>query len=245
MAVRPLRIMTFNILAGKDIHRELNLERTADVIAAAEPDVVGLQEVDRHYGERSEWADQTAELAARLGWTGEFSPGLDLEPESGRSQRRQFGDAILTPHRMHSFTAHALTNLDGTTDEPRGAGCAEIEIDGHRLQVINTHLDHRSPEQRRHQALQVRSLLDATDGPAVVLGDLNARPDDPEVRLLSDGLRDAAESLDQAAALTYPSDSPTIRIDHIFARQLDPVRAVVLDVRASDHRPVLAEFSWQ
>lgn len=247
MPARRVRVLTFNILAGKDIDRQLNLDRTADVIAATEPDVVGLQEVDRHFGDRSEWLDQTAELTARLGWSGGFSPGLDLDPEPGHTERRQFGEAILTKHRLASFSAHPLTNLE--SDDPllevRGAARAEIEIDGWTLHVVNTHLDHRSPAQRLHQSAQVRALVDASSGPALVLGDLNAGPEDAEVRQLREGLVDAAAGLDPSASLTYPSDVPQIQIDHIFARDLDLVRSAVLDVRASDHRPVLAEFSWR
>lgn len=244
--MKPLRVLTFNILTGHDLYGRLDLGRTADVIAATEPDVVGLQEVDRHYAERSEYADQTAELADRLGWSGEFSPGLDSDPEPGRSQRRQFGDAILTPHRIVRFTAHRLENLpsDDPGLETRGVGHAELEIAGRRLQVFNTHLDHRWPEHRQHQAQQVRALIDATAGPAVVTGDFNAAREDAEVEIIGSGFADAAADLDPQAALTFPSDVPNRRLDYVFARELRPVRAAVLNVRTSDHRPLLAELSW-
>jgi len=245
-AVSPtIRVLTFNILAGHDLERRLDLGRTADVIAACEPDVVGLQEVDRHFSDRSEYADQTAVLAERLGgWSHAFAPGLDLDPEEGRTERRQFGPALLTPHRLVTAGAQRLENLpsDDPQLEPRAVVTAIVEVGGQRLEVLNTHLDHRSPQQRIHQARQVSALVGATAGPAVVMGDLNAASDTAEVRVLASGLMDATLSI--PGALTYPSDVPEVRLDHIFVRELMPLRAAVLDVRASDHRPVLAELGW-
>ena len=46
-AKRTLRIMTYNIHVGVGMDKKLDLQRIADVINAARPDLVGLQEVDR------------------------------------------------------------------------------------------------------------------------------------------------------------------------------------------------------
>jgi len=46
-AKRTLRVMTYNIHVGVGMDKKLDLQRIADVINAARPDLVGLQEVDR------------------------------------------------------------------------------------------------------------------------------------------------------------------------------------------------------
>src|SRR5690606_30062940 len=98
-----LRVLTFNIRAGRNLAGRLDLARTAEVIAEADADVVGLQEVDRQFSERSAWVDQTAALSEQLGWHARFAPAL----ERGEGQ---YGIAILSPYEISSFTAHQLTN---------------------------------------------------------------------------------------------------------------------------------------
>ena len=46
----PVRVMTYNIHAGLDSANRYNLPGIADVIRASGADIVGLQEVDVHWG---------------------------------------------------------------------------------------------------------------------------------------------------------------------------------------------------
>jgi len=64
---REFRLATFNIRHGVGADGVLDLERVAAVIEQASADVVCLQEVDRNWGARSGFQDQTAWLAGRLG----------------------------------------------------------------------------------------------------------------------------------------------------------------------------------
>lgn len=60
--------MTFNILVG-GAGRGQPLERTVDVIRAADPDTVGMQEALTHAGGNGTETDSGAKVAAMLGWT--------------------------------------------------------------------------------------------------------------------------------------------------------------------------------
>jgi endonuclease/exonuclease/phosphatase family metal-dependent hydrolase len=63
---------------------------------------------------------------------------------------------------------------------------------------------------------------------------------------LSKGFEDAwIRSRAKGFGLTYPADTPVKRIDYIFYRRTDAVRAKkawVVNTVASDHVPVMAEI---
>src|SRR5678816_3441002 len=61
-AKKTIRVMTFNIHVGVGMDKKLDLQRIADVINREQPDLVGLQEVDRGV-KRTEGKDEIAELA--------------------------------------------------------------------------------------------------------------------------------------------------------------------------------------
>lgn len=83
-----LRVMTYNIRWGLGTDRRYDLERVAAVIAAVEPDLVGLQEIERG-SPRSRFRDQPALLGRRLGMHVAFGPSLCLGSW-------QFGNALLS-----------------------------------------------------------------------------------------------------------------------------------------------------
>src|SRR5262245_20137112 len=82
---KTLRVMTYNIHVGVGIDKKLDLQRIADVINREQPDLVGLQEVDRGV-KRTEGKDEIAELATMTQMHFAFAPNLDYQ---GRHSRRQ------------------------------------------------------------------------------------------------------------------------------------------------------------
>jgi endonuclease/exonuclease/phosphatase (EEP) superfamily protein YafD len=93
----------------------------------------------------------------------------------------------------------------------------------------------------------VREIGDAS--PVIVGGDLNATPQDIEVRLLNEfGLDD----LGSAAGDTTTGDDPQKRIDYIWGRGVIGAQAhtvggqdLVDAKRASDHRPLIVNVTVQ
>jgi endonuclease/exonuclease/phosphatase family metal-dependent hydrolase len=86
---RPIRVMSYNIHHGQGIDDRLDLARIAAEIRESRADIAGLQEVDRHWSERSDLADQAVELARELAIHVVYGANLDLDPLNPGEPRRQ------------------------------------------------------------------------------------------------------------------------------------------------------------
>ena len=125
----------------------------------------------------------------------------------------------------------------------RGYLWALIDVgESQPLLVIDTHLHHVDEESLPRQA-QVPVLLEFwQDRPSsVLLGDLNAEPDSPEMGMLYDaGLVDSWNEVGSGMGHTFSSRDPHRRIDWIWhSDDLAAVQAEVIQTLASDHLPVL------
>jgi endonuclease/exonuclease/phosphatase family metal-dependent hydrolase len=242
-AVR-LRVATYNIQAGGG-----NLLAIAETIRELNADVIGLQEVDVHWSARSRFADQAAELGRALDMEVRFAPIYRLPNPDGTKPVREFGVAILSRHRIVSFRNDTLTRLStqDTAQGPApmpGLANAVVEIQGRRIRVFSTHLDYRAdPRVRARQVTEMLRYIGDSEEPVLLLGDLNAAPDAPELRPLFGRLRDVWSSRSDSGH-TYPAPAPTKRIDYVLASSDFFVgHAAVVPVLAADHRPVAADLA--
>src|SRR5690606_17836494 len=177
---RTLRLATFNIHHGASPDDVLDLERTASVIRAMRVDVVGLQEVDRHWGERSDFVDQAAWLGRRLGFHHAYGANLDEDPPEPGRPRRQYGTAILSRWPILRARNTFLPRFED--HEQRGLLEALIRVRDRRIRFACTHLQHNDERERQAQAEAIVDLLGGADLQRTVLvGDLNAVPDTPEI----------------------------------------------------------------
>jgi endonuclease/exonuclease/phosphatase family metal-dependent hydrolase len=232
-----VRVATYNIHHGVGLDGRLDLDRTARAIAATGATLVGLQEVDRHFGERSGFADQAAELAGRLGLEPVFGADIDRPPPAAGAPRRQYGNAILSGYPVLSSANTRLPRPEGT--EQRGLLQAVVEVDGGPVTLFCTHLQHDSASARQAQADEVARIVAATAGPVVLVGDLNARPDASEVRTLTAILVDAWATAGQGRGDTFNALFPRARIDYVLSSpDLVARRPAVVRAYASDHRPL-------
>ncbi|WP_424185251.1 endonuclease/exonuclease/phosphatase family protein [Actinokineospora sp. G85] len=235
-----LRAMTFNIHTGIGADGALDLDRSAAAIRAAHPDVVGLQEVDVRWSERSGFADQAEELGRRTGMRVFFAPIYDLP---GEPHRRRYGVAVLSALPVLLTRNHEITRLStqdpGLSPTPM-PGFAEVVVRTRAglAHVYSTHLDYRpDPSVRAAQVHDMLRVLARTRAPKILLGDLNAEAGAPELAPLWTALRPVP------SAPTYPAAAPTAAIDHVAVSGDVRTRAVsVPDTRASDHRPVVADL---
>src|SRR3712207_7191297 len=90
----PVRLVTFNTHHGVGDDGRHDLPRLATVLAAADADLICLQEVDRYYGGGREEGEQGLLLSRGLDKQMGWGPGID-EPRRERGVGREEGKGVL------------------------------------------------------------------------------------------------------------------------------------------------------
>jgi endonuclease/exonuclease/phosphatase family metal-dependent hydrolase len=236
-----LRVLSYNIHAGKDAQQVDNLERVAAIIDSTDADIVLLQEVDRRT-QRSAGADHFSELRRLTGMQGVFGKSLDY-------QGGEYGIAVLSRWPLDSVQALPLRveppqARSGGAYEPRIALHVRVRAPGRVLEVINTHLDATGTgTYRKQELIGVLAYMKqriAPDAPLLLGGDLNARPTTDDINAVAFALTDAFGSCGTGNGESFPAHAPDRRIDYIFLRHARCSTARVIETQASDHRPLLA-----
>jgi endonuclease/exonuclease/phosphatase family metal-dependent hydrolase len=247
----PLRVLSYNIFHGAGADGVFDLSRTAAAIRDTGADVVGLEEVDQHWGDRSEWTDETAELAAMLGMRSFFAHIYDLPPVTPGQPNRRYGLAILSRYPIVHAENHWITRLSTQDPNPAPAPApgfpeAVVDVRGALVHVYATHLDFRPDPSVREMQVRDTLAIMAQDGPdaqQVLTGDFNAGPAAPELAPLWEHVTDAWKVAGEGSGLTYPSEQPAQRIDYVtVSAGIGVTGASVPATLASDHRPVLASL---
>jgi endonuclease/exonuclease/phosphatase family metal-dependent hydrolase len=235
-AKKTLRVMSYNIHVGVGMDKKLDLQRIADLINREQPDLVGLQEVDRGV-KRTEEKDEIAELAKLTRMDFSFAPNLDY-------QGGQYGVAILSRHLIQKADHQKYENKREA--ERRGMLRVEVEIDGRKVNFVTTHLDYQFEDGRLFETEQLLRLLGGVTGPLIISGDFNDEPAGSAYKLMRATFEDAwLQSKAKGQGLTFPANQPVKRIDYIFTRTSDRIRVKkswVVSSLASDHLPLMAEI---
>jgi endonuclease/exonuclease/phosphatase family metal-dependent hydrolase len=223
-----VKLLSYNIKVGAETSL-IEVARTAASIGA---DVIALQEV----GCRWLWGDrgdgvQTISSVTGLAHT-RFAPAL--ASFSGGA----FGVAILS---RYPILRHELRYLERHVDEPRVLLQAELALpEAQPLRVFTTHLSYK--EDRVWQARQIAQEITQRDSLAILLGDINAEPEEQLHALAAPGFVDAFAAVGEGSGYTFATNDPKWRIDYAM---VDPriklVSCKVLDLKASDHYPLLLE----
>jgi endonuclease/exonuclease/phosphatase family metal-dependent hydrolase len=235
--------MTWNIHHCVGIDRRHSIERIAAVISEYDPDIVALQELEVNH-RRSARIHQPSELARLLRMDYHYHPARIVKGAG-------FGNGILSRLRMRHVRCGVLPSHPIVRLQKRGALWMSVEVEGHEVQIINTHFGLVGSE----RVLQARALCgsdwldhqDCRHRPRIVCGDFNATPRSAAYRMLDGTLRDAQHLAGDPKVSTWPSLLPVVRYDHVFvghgirARRMEVPRTRRTLV-ASDHLPVLMEF---
>lgn len=223
-----LRIMTYNIRHGAGMDDVVDLDRQAQVIQSATPDIVGLQEVDSCV-KRSGYIPEAAILGEKLGMYATFGPAIPLT--GGK-----YGVAILSKERPLS-----VRNIPLPGKEKRTLLVCEFQ----EYVFASTHLD--LEEENRLTSLDI--ILEEVarwEKPFFICGDWNDKPTSTLIKTMKKSFSFINNLTDNSANYTFPARNPNCIIDYIasYGRVYKSIRSrkVINEPEASDHRPVIVEI---
>ncbi len=230
----PVKVMTYNIHSGYDVSGRQDFDAIARVIENSGADVIGLQEVSR-----------VRLMDGAVDMTSWLSRRLDMQVLFLGTGEPTWGNALLSRYPIIESGMGELPD-DGTLIK-RGYLWATIDVgEAEPLLVIVTHLHHIVADSQVRQ-IQVPVILDFWDGrgQTILMGDLNAGPDSAEMELIArTGLVDSWAKSGAGDGFTYYATQPDERIDFLWhSPDLEVSKIEVLQTPASDHLPVIAEFS--
>ena len=200
-----LKVLTFNILGGRNVDGKRDVTRLAKIIKVLDPDIVAMQEVDKGTG-RMQGRDTTAELAKLTGMYQAYGKAMDYDGGL-------YGEAVLSKYPIKQIKNYPLPAEKGA--EPRAALTVKVNIPGIDAEYlfIATHLDHLSKETNRiMQAHKLNEIISSQEQNYIIAGDMNAEPDSKTMKILSEKAQFTPKSLHLP---TYSSSKPKVKIDWI------------------------------
>jgi endonuclease/exonuclease/phosphatase family metal-dependent hydrolase len=225
----PIVVMDFNVHNGFSRAGLLDLEAIAEVIEESGAGIVGLQEVSRGWVINGS-TDMAQWLSQRLGMSYYFAS----------TEGELWGNMSLSryPILRADLAAYSTESLLLR----RGYLVAEIDTGQSILEVTVTHFYHRGEgsDIRQVQAAEVLDGRATTAG--LLMGDMNAIPDTPEMALFGQaGWIDVlSDVVPESARYTNSVDAPYQQIDYIFVTpDVAFSEPMVIQTMVSDHFPVV------
>lgn len=249
-----LRVVTLNLFHDKNEWLNRRPQIT-DTLRELQPDAIALQEVIQ----TDTTANQATVLAYDLGYHATF---VSTDP---KGQVKRYGNAILTRTTPIRTAETRLNPLD----DSRTAVMTEIEKDGKRFAIFDTHLNYENNANgeriRSEQVGDLVRFVDANRGNAiaVIAGDFNTVSNARELASITTTFNSAYDAIHRDANRNerehttlnpkfFSEERDLRRIDHVFydAKKLTPVNAERLFVKpdgngiyATDHFGVIADFT--
>lgn len=234
LSAQRVKILTYNIHHANPPSKpgKIDIEAIAEVIKAADADVVGIQEVDVRVS-RSEMMDQAKRLAELTHTNYFFSKGIDLE-------KGEYGILILSKHKI--LNQHRYDLPMPVKSENRSLAVIEVEMaGGKKIAFANSHFDLKDAN-KLVQAQFVNEVVSKYAYPVIFVGDLNASPDSEPIKLLEQQF--SRNKKDNKP--TFPNTGAKEEIDYIMVSK--PTKfswkkyKVVEASYPSDHLPLYAEI---
>lgn len=261
---REIRVMTYNVRHCTGLRGDLNLQRTAAVIEKYAPDFVALQELDscaarsngldelRLLGEQTLMRPTYAAAISLKGMEQDCKGGFSCpSAKTGNEKTGRYGVGLLSKQRPLSVKRLKMPSKD----EDRVLLVCEF-------QDVVIGVTHLSLLEDERPAMVDTIIREASrwNKPFILMGDLNAHPDSPEIKKLGE----AFQILSDTEKPTFPADKPNEVIDYVAiyktshkdegasfrgyggtARNRAVRRGawVIDDSVSSDHRPVVVDLT--
>lgn len=224
------RLMSYNVRNCMGLDGQISYDRVADVINAAAPDAVALQELDSMTARYPE-QDVLRNLAERTGMHPVFAASIDY-------RGGKYGIGMLTREQPLSFCRVPLP----CRSEPRSLLIVELPD----YYYCSTHLS-LNAEDRVSDVRIIIDTLSKLTKPVFLAGDFNAERDEESMRLLAEHFTLFEK---QGSYYTFPADKPDTEIDYIchYSRSRPAVQAadhrVIEAPVESDHRPIAVDIKY-
>jgi endonuclease/exonuclease/phosphatase family metal-dependent hydrolase len=219
-----IRAMTWNIHGGLGLDGVQDLQRIADVITAADPDILALQEVDNRNAERT--------LLTLLGTRSPYTavPAVSITAADG-----DYGQLLLSRWPVRETVIH---DISITSYEPRRLISLVANAPFGELHVLATHFGLRFSERRAQAAILCEAARSVTI-PLVALGDFN---DWLRVHSISAMMDEMFPS--RTRVRTFPARLPLLSLDRIYCNAALRINATTVPKSlASDHVAVIADLT--
>lgn len=244
------KVSTYNLQAGMGTDGKYDLDRIANTIRETGADIIGLQEVDVHWGSRSKNENTIKLLAEKLDMAYSFAPIYDLDSAEPGEPRRQFGVAVLSKYPILQAANREIARLSTQDPDPEPKAApgfleAKIDVDGAEVWFYVTHLDYRGdPTVREMQVSDMLTIM-SEHHYNILVGDMNAPPNATELAPLFNLFNDAWADTHEQLGYTYPTDDPIKRIDYVLTSPRMKVNdTFITKSQASDHLPVTTDITF-
>ncbi len=233
--------------------------KVVDLISHYEPDIFGIQEG---------LSTQVNYLNNQLTNFSYIGVGRDDGKEKGEYCAIFYNHEQYIPIQQNTFwlsnTPDKISvGWDASMERICTYGLFKNRLTGKNIWIFNTHFDHRGKVARAESASlivdKIKSVLQDSPAPVVLMGDLNAIESEKPIITIRDYINDAKD------LTTFPTYGPVgtfngfntdmimdKRIDYVFLKGFKVVKKMVHidDRRAnnlfpSDHLPVYVEVDWE
>lgn len=152
------------------------------------------------------------------------------------------GNSIVSKYPIISHKNH---NLYRTSEKHEQRSCLEALIDlgkPGKIRVLVAHLSLK-PEESTKQIEQIWEIVEASNEPVILVGDLNSRPGSARVKWLSEKMKDTTSNLN-----TTFKNIPDVKIDYQFVSGpwlFGTSRVVGFGLDYSDHGCLINDYWLQ
>ncbi|HWA97400.1 MAG TPA: endonuclease/exonuclease/phosphatase family protein [Pirellulales bacterium] len=236
-----MRILSYNIhkgIGGRD--RLYRLERVVGVIEHENPDLICLQEVDRHC-RRSSNHDQPKLLAEH------FRAVAHAYQLNFHVDRGGYGNLVLS---RWTFLRQHHISLRLHRRKTRGAQILLVETPEGPLRLVNCHLGLAESERQwqLEHLLGHHLFTESAEHPTLLIGDMNDwRNQLGRAALARHGFEQVTSP--PSRFRSFPAYLPMGSLDKAFARDVQIVQARIVRSAparvASDHLPLVIDFHLQ